>query len=202
MPVQNKSHSIVEKRYRTNLNDKIADLRKSVPSLRGNISDSTKTESLLAAPKYNKSTILTKAIEYIHHLEQRNTYLENVNASLRSQTRNATSKVIQARDTLSAEVSKPPYAGREDSPPTDQDSPVTSNGAQGMIPVPDDVRRLRNTAPQEHYADRISSNDQELGAQPSIRGGKLIGKLMVGSLVGFLVMDGFQGNRKGNKNDR
>ncbi len=200
--VMNKSHSIVEKRYRTNLNDKIAELRKSVPSLRDDASNSVETERLSAAPKHNKSTVLTKAIEYIHHLEQRNAYLENVIASLRSQTRNIKSEVVQGGDAVRLESSKSSHSGPEDSPSTTQESPIMSNAPQGMIPVPDDIRKLRNTAPQEHYADGISSNDQPAGAHFSIRGGQLIGKLMVGSLAGLMVMDGFMGNRKNQENDR
>ena len=200
--IQNKSHSIVEKRYRTNLNDKIADLRKSIPSLRGDALNLAETERLTTAPKYNKSTILTKAIEYIHHLEQRNAYLENVNASLGSQARNAKSEVVQGGDTVRAEPSKSPNAGPEDSPSSTEESPIISNAPQGMIPVPDDIRKLRNTAPQEHYADRISSNDQQPEPHFSIRGGKTIGKLMVGSLAGLMVMDGFIGSRTERENDR
>lgn len=200
--VQNKSHSIVEKRYRTNLNDKIADLRKSIPSLRGDVSNSADTERNLGVPKHNKSTVLTKAIEYIHHLEQRNAYLENVNASLRSQARNAKLEVAPSGDAVDAESSQSPYVDPEDSPSTTQDSPITSNAPQGMIPVPDDIRKLRNSGPQEHYADRISAVDQEPGAKFSIRGGKLFGKLMVGSLAGLMIMDGFVDNRKDRKNDR
>lgn len=200
--VQNKSHSIVEKRYRTNLNDKIADLRKSIPNLRGDASDSAEAGKLSTAPKYNKSTILTKAIEYIHHLEQRNVYLENVNASLRSQACNATSEVVQGGDTVSAHSSKSSNPDPEDSTSVTQDSPITPNAPQGMIPVPDDIRNLRTTAPQQHYADRISSSDDQPGAHFSLRGGKLIGKLMVGSLAGLMIMDGFVGNRKDRENDR
>ena len=196
--VQNKSHSIVEKRYRTNLNDKIAELRKSIPSLRADVSDSAETERLTAASKHNKSTILTKAIEYIHHLEQRNAYLENVNASLRSHARNANLEVVQSGDAVSAESSQSSHVDLEDSPSKTQDSPVTSNAPQGMIPVPDDIRKLRNTAPQEHYADRMPAIDQEPGARFSIRGGRLMGKLMVGSLAGLMIVE----NRKDRKNDR
>lgn len=199
--VQNKSHSIVEKRYRTNLNDKIADLRRSVPSLRADSSSSPEAKKLLAAPKHNKSTILTKAIEYIHHLEQRNAYLENVNASLRSQARNADSELVDSADTVNAELSNPPNAGLEDSPSATENSLTTSDAPQGMIRVPDEIRLLRNTAPQEHYADRTSGTQQP-GAHFSIRGGKLIGKLMLGSLAGLMVMEGSMGNRKDRENDR
>ena len=195
---QNKSHSIVEKRYRTNINDKIADLRKSIPSLRVPAS----AESLSAAPKHNKSTVLTKAIEYIHHLEQRNAHLENVNASLQNQALETSPETVKDRGTLTAESLKSPCAGLEDSPSTAPDSPTKSNVPHGMIPVPDEIRKLRDNAPQEHYADRICSIDRQPGAQVSIRGGKLIGKLMVGSLAGILVIDGFTGDRRGRDNDR
>ena len=200
--VQNKSHSMVEKRYRTNLNDKIADLRRTIPSLRGDASNLIETESFSAAPKHHKSTILTKAIEYIHHLEQRNAYLENVNASLRNQPRNIKSEVVQGDATARDQSSEFPYAGTEDSPSRNQDSPSISNPPQGIIPVPDDIRKLRNTGPQEHYADRIFSNDQQSGAHVSIRGGKFAGKLLVGSFAGLMVMDGFMGDREDREHDR
>ena len=200
--VQNKSHSIVEKRYRTNLNDKIADLRKSIPSLRGDTLNTGEAERLSAGPKHNKSTVLTKAIEYIHHLEQRNAYLESANVSLRSQVHNAKSETVHGADVVRAEVSKSSSAGPEDSPFTTQNSPITSSHPQGMIPVPDDIRQLRDTAPQDHYADQVFSEDQQSGAYFSIRGGKLIGKLMLGSLAGLMVMDESMRNRKDPENDR
>ena len=200
--VQNKSHSIVEKRYRTNLNDKIADLRRSIPSLRDDTSTTAEAERFSVVPKHNKSTVLTKAIEYIHHLEQRNAYLENVNASLRSQARNARSEVVHGGDRVRADSSKTPDAGPEDSPYTTEGSPIISDPPQGMIRVPDDIRKLQNTAPQEHYADRNCPEAQQPGAHFSFRGGKLIGKLMVGSLAGLMIVDAFAGNRKGRENDR
>lgn len=201
--VQHKqSHSIVEKRYRTNLNDKISDLRKIIPSLRGDASDSIETERRSTAPKHNKSTILIKAIEYINHLEQRNSYLENVNASLRNQARNVNAELVQSDDSIGVELSESSYAETQNSPSTNQDSPTTSNPLQGMIPVPDDMRRLRSTAPQEHYADRILSNDQQSRAHFSIRGGRLVGKIMVGSLAGLMVMDACMGDRKDREHDR
>ena len=199
---QTKSHSIVEKRYRTNLNDKIADLRKSIPSLQGDTLNTVEAERLSAAPKHNKSTVLTKAIEYIHHLEQRNAYLESANVGLRSQGHNAKSEMVHGGDMVRAEPSKSPSAGPEDSLSVTQDSPITSNPPQGMIPVPDDIRQLRETAPQDHYADQVFSEDEQSGAYFSIRGGKLIGKLMLGSLAGLMVMDEIMRNRKDSEDDR
>ena len=200
--VQNKSHSIVEKRYRTNLNDKIAHLGRSIPSLRGEISNTAEAAKHSAAPKPNKSTVLIKAIEYIHHLEQRNSYLENVNASLRSQACNAKSEVVLSADPVKAELPKSSNAGSQDSPSASEDSPITLDAPQGMIPVPEDFRRLRNSAPQDHYADQISPEAQQPGAHFSIRGGKLIGKLMLGSMAGLMVVDEFKGKRKDPEHDR
>lgn len=106
------AHNMIEKRYRTNLNDKIAALRDSVPALRVmvhrlehtddagasnldiNIMDEIKAEAgiegdedlggLTPAHKLNKATILSKATEYIAHLERKNRSLVKENSSLRN----------------------------------------------------------------------------------------------------------------------
>jgi outer membrane scaffolding protein for murein synthesis (MipA/OmpV family) len=94
---------VIEKRYRNNLNDKIAALRDSVPSLRimarrlehaaqssddaaDGADDDRENEDLSGltpAHKLNKATILSKATEYISHLERRNKNLSRENAALR-----------------------------------------------------------------------------------------------------------------------
>lgn len=101
------AHNMIEKRYRTNLNDKIAALRDSVPALRvmvhrlepgqegcedvdeeglgyGMCQDRDDLGGLAPAHKLNKATILGKATEYITHLERRNQNLAKENAALRS----------------------------------------------------------------------------------------------------------------------
>ena len=73
------AHNMIEKRYRTNLNEKIAALRDSVPSLRvmagtsklGDDDEEEDLEGLTPAHKLNKATVLAKATEYIRHLEKR-----------------------------------------------------------------------------------------------------------------------------------
>lgn len=114
------AHNMIEKRYRTNLNDKIAALRDSVPALRvmvhrlehtstdGEIPDVSIMDEIRAeaggllldggdevdlggltpAHKLNKATILSKATEYIAHLERKNRGLASENASLRSRVAN------------------------------------------------------------------------------------------------------------------
>lgn len=70
------SHNMIEKKYRTNINTKIYKLRDAVPTLKiaagksdVQISD---LEGLAPAAKLNKASVLTKATEYIKHLEKKN----------------------------------------------------------------------------------------------------------------------------------
>lgn len=65
-PVKKTAHNMIEKRYRTNLNDKIAALRDSVPSLRimsknsrgeDTMDDREDLQGLTPAHKLNKATV-------------------------------------------------------------------------------------------------------------------------------------------------
>ncbi|PHH70932.1 hypothetical protein CDD83_5314 [Cordyceps sp. RAO-2017] len=87
-PVKKTAHNMIEKRYRTNINDKIAALRDSVPSLRimsksargeDTTEDREELHGLTPAHKLNKATVLSKATEYIRHLEKRNSRLMDEN---------------------------------------------------------------------------------------------------------------------------
>ncbi|SPO07301.1 uncharacterized protein DNG_09995 [Cephalotrichum gorgonifer] len=96
------AHNMIEKRYRNNLNDKIAALRDVVPSLRvtahrleqglnpgemgGNEGDGVSLDELgglAPAQKLNKATILSKAAEYILFLERKNEQLMEENEILK-----------------------------------------------------------------------------------------------------------------------
>ncbi|PTD08158.1 Sterol regulatory element-binding protein 1 [Fusarium culmorum] len=96
-PPKKTAHNMIEKRYRTNLNDKISALRDSVPALRvmvhrleqpcveGMEEDGDEDlGGLTPAHKLNKATILSKATEYIAHLEKRNRSLAQENTQLRN----------------------------------------------------------------------------------------------------------------------
>lgn len=75
-------HNVVEQRYRNNINDKITQLRDLVPLLRCVEGLPENLEGLRPAKKLNKATVLTKAIEYIQHLERKNTQLAEQNDNL------------------------------------------------------------------------------------------------------------------------
>lgn len=83
------AHNQIEKRYRNNLNDKICDLKYSVPTLRILMDSESNTapqnidlEGLQPATKLNKATILAKAVEYIQHLERKNEMLRREKVGL------------------------------------------------------------------------------------------------------------------------
>jgi len=76
-----RGHNAIEKRYRTNLNDKINFLRQGIPPLwrrsstdsksgdEAEDSDQETTDKKRGQQKYGKAAILTRALEYIQHLE-------------------------------------------------------------------------------------------------------------------------------------
>ena len=203
--VKDRSHSIVEKRYRMNLNDKIAELRQSVPSLRQS-SDSGHVQSSAAVLKHNKATILTKAIEYIQLLEKRNAYLEDANKTLRNRKPYETSAISDDRYTSVKEQMRSPASANHSSPTMSQASTTNTDEIRGLIPVPESFRKLRESVPaQPHYADQAPFEIPEEGTSSgnvSVRGGKTIGKLMIGSLAGMMIMDGMVGDRKEKGHDR
>ncbi|KAM0251844.1 hypothetical protein ACHAP5_001507 [Fusarium lateritium] len=68
------AHNDIERKYRTNLKDRIAELRDAVPALHSIPEDGMDDadEDSQRGPKVSKGTVLTKATEYIQYLERRN----------------------------------------------------------------------------------------------------------------------------------
>lgn len=200
-PVKKTAHNMIEKRYRTNLNDKIADLRDSVPSLRimtksqrgeDTTDDREDLQGLTPAHKLNKATILSKATEYIRHLEKRNSRLQDENAIMKARI-NAFEKLFMSG---SMGVSPVPQMRPQFGYPQYSEAPNAAPPVepQGMIQVPDDMRRMHPQmsqqpypVPQEHYQARPAY--AQSGWQN--RGGAF-GKLMVGSLAGLMIMEGLR----------
>ncbi|KAH8170935.1 helix-loop-helix DNA-binding domain-containing protein [Sarocladium implicatum] len=73
--VDRAAHNDIERRYRTNLKHKIAELRDAIPTLAGG-DDEEGSGAEASSSKVSKGTVLTKATEYIHQLEQRNKAME------------------------------------------------------------------------------------------------------------------------------
>lgn len=208
MPAKKRAHNVIEKRYRANLNEKIAELRDSVPSLRvakTSSGDSNEeeddAEAAQAAGKMNKASILSKATEYIKHLEIRNKRLEDENTGLKNRLRQV-DKAAEQAVTSTASVSSPSnYTASSDSnsgtspsvfsQPDEitADSPSSSSPPEGLIKVPDAWKRMRAEGQQgkfgQSYIDTSSRGDG------SRRRSRMPNKYMLGALAGLMVLEGF-----------
>jgi hypothetical protein len=211
-PIKKTAHNMIEKRYRTNLNDKIAALRDSVPSLRvmsratangeEEEDDGEDLGGLTPAHKLNKATVLSKATEYIRHLEKRNKKLQDELAAVKNR--------LEAFEKMAMGpvlgVTTPESMPRYSDDPFSRSSPSagSSHGPpQGMIPVPENIMALhRSSLNQPHYAPTnpqypgygpVASRPGMAAQQPIVPGrqSNLVNKLMVGSLAGLMLMEGF-----------
>ncbi|MCJ1391889.1 hypothetical protein MMC18_004756 [Xylographa bjoerkii] len=194
------SHNVIEKRYRSNLNDKIAMLRDSIPVLRlsaqrasakdgpSDTEDSGDGDGPTSKVKLNKATVLTKATEYIKQLERQAECLVEENAMLRNRLNGAENSPPDSTIATSYEPIK-----LSDSPITDgtlsspkievtEDSSTSTVAPVGMIKVPDDIARLRIGASEEHYAPDV---DFSMGTK-----GRYMSRLLLGSLATLMVMEG------------
>ncbi|KAL2372535.1 hypothetical protein RJ035_006209 [Blastomyces gilchristii] len=224
LPSKKRSHNVIEKRYRANLNDKIAELRDSVPSLRALVKQKNgisgqgmrgDDEIVSSSNKLNKASILAKATEYIRHLEQRNKRLEEENVGLKNRLRQL-DKVQEQNLTnyanVSGSASSPgAYTVSTDSGPgsspgvfsqTEELSPEGSPNPlyppEGLIKVPEYFKRLRANAPQQHYAESLNqrSDAQTTYASPGARRMTLPNKFMLGTLAALMVVGGFENQTK------
>ncbi|KAK0742403.1 hypothetical protein B0T21DRAFT_346207 [Apiosordaria backusii] len=97
------AHNDIERKYRTNLKDKISELRDAVPALR-TIPENEEGEDGTQpsrAPKVSKGAVLTKATEYIHWLERRNKQIVQEHREL--------SRRLQAFEQLLNATARPQY---------------------------------------------------------------------------------------------
>ncbi|RDL42050.1 HLH, helix-loop-helix DNA-binding protein [Venustampulla echinocandica] len=200
-PVKKTAHNMIEKRYRTNLNDKIAALRDSVPSLRimtksargeDTADDREELQGLTPAHKLNKATVLSKATEYINHLEKRNKRLQEENMVQKAR--------LAAFETLfrsgSMGFTPAPPITNPFQYPRDYQTPGRSGAVdpQGMIRVPESMRRLHGQSSQQTYPvaqEQFQQQRQPVGPNGWQNGGGYFGRLMVGSLAGLMIMEGF-----------
>ncbi|EON69123.1 hypothetical protein W97_08309 [Coniosporium apollinis CBS 100218] len=215
-PVKKTAHNMIEKRYRTNLNDKIAALRDSVPSLRvmsrvngvEEEDDAEDLEGLTPAHKLNKATVLSKATEYIRHLEKRNKCLCDDVAALKARVDQLEKLPMATPLVMTNSAATPDSVRYQEDPFSTTPVPGSSlahSAPQGMIPVPESISNLHHAmSNQPHYAPAQAGYPVYTTApgRPGVPahqtqhvnargGGRWGNKLMVGSLAGLMVMEGF-----------
>ncbi|BFZ61668.1 Clr6 histone deacetylase associated PHD protein-2 Cph2 [Saitoella coloradoensis] len=185
------AHNMIEKRYRTNLNDKIAALRDAVPALRcagiggsGSLSDAEldpDLDGLAPAQKLNKATVLSKATEYIYHLEARNKQLQD--------------EVRRMREYLSAQAAAAAQAQQQSGMMPQQQQQVIQRkrtmvpgqGVPGMHPHQQHPHAHPHPHQQQHAQHQPP--DEPRGHRQRSSGGYM-SKVMVGSMAGMMVMGG------------
>ncbi|KAF9738949.1 Sterol regulatory element-binding protein 1-like protein 2 [Paraphaeosphaeria minitans] len=215
LPPKKTAHNMIEKRYRTNLNDKIAALRDSVPSLRvmsrgaganEEDDDPEDLEGLTPAHKLNKATVLSKATEYIRHLEKRNKRLQDEVATLQGRIESYEKMAISGPMTLHGPMGTPDgNRYQHEDPFTPSHSMSMSGPPQGMIPVPDHIAQMRQgLQSQPHYAHAYPPYAGASRPGPPMVNGRrnnsMVGKLMVGSLAGLMILEGL-GEREQSQED-
>lgn len=222
-PIKKTAHNMIEKRYRTNLNDKIAALRDSVPSLRiisrssnnsgDNDDDGEDLEGLTPAHKLNKATVLSKATEYIHHLEKRVKRLQEELTECKSRLESYNKLAISGPLRMQNHAATPDGMVYQTDPfgsvPV-HNVPVSQAPPQGLIPVPESLASLHRVAhAQQHYAysqtgaphqpgymvpsgssQQSAQGPQQMVNSRRIMGNGVMGKLMVGSLAGLMILEG------------
>ncbi|KAF4959318.1 hypothetical protein FGADI_1761 [Fusarium gaditjirri] len=228
-PVKKTAHNMIEKRYRTNLNDKIAALRDSVPSLRimsksargeDTTEDREELHGLTPAHKLNKATVLSKATEYIRHLEKRNNRLLDENGAM--QARIAAFEKLFMAGAMNGAISplQQPPTPIQYAQDTQQfvGGPSQDGNAQpgGMIQVPDDMKRIITQqmasgqpypVPQQQFrgGNPALVRQQQLQQQQQMQQGRwnnagpYFGKLMVGSLAGLMILEAMREDEVSNE---
>ncbi|UKZ50152.1 hypothetical protein TrVGV298_004408 [Trichoderma virens] len=236
-PIKKTAHNMIEKRYRTNINDKIAALRDSVPSLRimsksargeDTTEDREELHGLTPAHKLNKATVLSKATEYIRHLEKRNNRLLDENSAMHQRIA-AFEKLFMAgamNGSMPPMQQPTPMQYPQDSQAQQQSqqqqqqqqqqqmtqSPLDPSGQEangmpaGMIDVPEDMKRILSQMPGQPYPvpQQLFRPNPNVVGQQQIRpmqqqqqgqqtgwsaASPYLGKLMVGSLAGLMILE-------------
>lgn len=196
-PVKKTSHNVIEKRYRNNLNDKIVELRNSVPSLRAlgraKGQSNEDLEGLTPAHKHNKATIMAKATEYIRHLEKRNKTLQDEMEALKAKLNAVEVAFSRTRSRQSSIVGSPPTGTIR---PRELSTP--SAGFLGVPQAPYQQQYLQQQpSPTYGRPPNPPVDAQNTPAQRKARGG-ITSKLMLGGMAGLMVMEGM--NSSGNDN--
>lgn len=168
------SHNMIEKKYRTNINSKILMLRDTVPSLRIASGSQNVTvddlEGLTPAAKLNKASVLTKATEYIKHLETKNQLLKQQNSQLSQLIAMANNSLPQIPPSDNVSFPPDPITSLESTPINSQF--VVDDDLFGFDPMnvePLDINQVGSSASQN------SSNKYLLGGIAAVVGTSMFG---------------------------
>lgn len=198
-PMKKTGHNVIEKRYRNNLNDKIVELRSAVPSLRamskGKRGDNTEDlEGLTPAHKLNKATIMAKATEYIRHLEKRNKSMADEMNALKARLASVEVAIGRSRDRQSS---------------MSNGSPSDAARVRVGSAAPHDQTRLNHAMIQQQYNQSQQTPSYNPRPAPAVDaqnqpqyvhgrgGGGLMSKVMLGTMAGVMVMEGFHESQSG-----
>ncbi|TQS36359.1 hypothetical protein Golomagni_03195 [Golovinomyces magnicellulatus] len=199
--VKKTAHNMIEKRYRTNLNDKIAALRDSVPSLRimsksargeDTVVDREELQGLTPAHKLNKATVLSKATEYIGHLEKRNKCLQQENLDHRAQL--AAYEALFQSNFINFKATQNIHNPFQTS--SDYSSPVITPDARNTALIQESKERqiLNRSNPQTIYPNApqgvYSEAQKRQFRSDGWNGHPYTGKLMMGTMAGLMIMEG------------
>ena len=195
-PVKKTSHNVIEKRYRNNLNDKIIELRQSVPALRAMGRDGEEgedLEGLAPAHKLNKATIMAKATEYIKHLEKRNQKMEDEMAALKTRVATVEAAFTKARSRQAQANAESPTGTVR---PREM-STVSQNGLQAYLNVPNTMPQQYMQQQQQPSYNRPPNPPAEAQNRQQAGQGGLMNKVMLGSMAGLMMMEGYSESQAG-----
>ncbi|KAG7662482.1 CPH2 [[Candida] subhashii] len=196
------SHNMIEKKYRTNINSKIVALRDAVPSLRiaagSNDVSVADLEGLSPASKLNKASVLTKATEYIKHLENKNAMLKESNYRLQRMIQEASLSVVQAP----IQIPPPPMH------PQQQHVPLPPQAPQQQEPIPTHQEFFHpqqqpqqfNTSPhiqqqqQQQFQPQFIAQTQQVQAQQQAQQQQQPNKFLLGGMAAVMGTSLFGGS--------
>lgn len=183
------AHNAIERRYRSNINDRIMGLRDVVPALRelqprsgrkkrrrGKAEEIELVDGVRAATKLSKATILTKATEYICYLKSREVQLSREVAGLHMLLRS-----FEGGDELMAQWSVEMERLNHLYPPIE-----AVYGEGGRPPLPTDGDESDDADADDGDADEFESVSSGSSAAESVRASK-VARYMLGAFVGLSV---------------
>ena len=123
-PEKRSAHNVIEKRYRSSINDKITELKNIVAG---------------EEAKLNKSAVLRKAVDYIRHLQNQNMKLRRENMMLKGQQQ-GTGGPVPSSPEYNAPISPESNGTDQDILP---DSPISmTSGSSELSPGPPPPRAM------------------------------------------------------------